>query len=98
VKSEPSKRPIALLDRAWSYAWTSSTRIAVRGAMVGGVEVPPVVQLGLARLVVHHRGDAVRVGQREVVDLQLDRQGSVSPVGGHRDRPLVEAAGTVAAV
>jgi hypothetical protein len=70
--------------------------IPVREAVIGGVQVAAVVQLGLRGLVVDHRVQAVRVGQREVEDLKLDGNAQGLPVRGHGGGAFVETAGQVA--
>ena len=65
--------------------------LPVGEAVVGRVEVPALVELGLGGLVVDHRGQAVRVGEREAEDAQLDRERAARPVGGEADRAVVGA-------
>ncbi len=70
--------------------------VAVREAVVRGVEVAPLIKLGLQRLVVDHRVHAVLVRQGEVEQLQLDGERLPAPVGRHLHAPLVDARGQVA--
>ena len=78
VKSEPSKRPRLARHRGLVVGVDELDAVAVREAVVDGVEVAAVVQLGLARLVVHHRVQAVRVGQREVEDAAARRAARIA--------------------
>ena len=55
-----------------------------------------MIELGLRRLVVDHRVQAVRVRQGEVEDLQLDGDALGLAVRGHGDDAVVEAGGQVA--
>ena len=70
--------------------------LAMGEPMVGGVEVSPLIEHRLIGLVVDHRAQAVLVGQGEVEDLQLDGQGALLAVGGHRHRSAVDPGGKVA--
>src|SRR5438132_1657175 len=65
-------------------------------AMVGSVKIAAVVALGLAALVIHHRVDAVFVRQREVEQLELDRQTMRPAVSIDSNRPAVRAGRTIA--
>src|SRR5439155_18826417 len=47
--------------------------VTMREPMVGGIQIAAVILLDLAALVVHHRVDAVLVRQREIEQLELDR-------------------------
>ena len=97
VKSEPSKRPMRVSHRGLVVGVDQLDAVAVRGAMVGGVEVAAVVQLGLARLVVHHRGRGCsRRAARSRRPAAPRARVRVRPSAVDGDRALVEPGGQVA--
>ena len=62
----------------------------MREAVVGRVEIAPVVPLGLIAGVEQHRVHAVVVGQGEVEHLELDGHLARRAVGLDRDGPAIE--------
>ena len=71
--------------------------MSVGEAVIGRVEVPPLVELRLLGLVEHHRVHGALVGQVEIQELERDRDLAHGAVRAQRDLSLVEAGRPAAA-
>jgi hypothetical protein len=71
--------------------------VPVRQPMIRGIEVAPLIQLGLIARVIQHRMHAVFVRQREAEHLEFDRDRPPGRIGTHVNRASVQAGRTVAA-
>ena len=61
--------------------------MTLRKAMVGGIEVAPVIERRLIALVVHHGRQRVLIGDLRVDDLELDRDPAGLATCGDRTSP-----------
>ena len=89
VKSAPEKRSQHGLQACLVVGVHELDAVAVGEAMVRGVEIAAVVARRLIARVVQHRVHAVLVRQREVEDLELDRDAPARAVRAELDRAAV---------
>ena len=70
--------------------------LAMGEAVVRRIHVAAVVQLGLVARVVHHRVQAVLVGQREIEELEREGQLLAAAIRCHRQTALIRAGRAIA--